>query len=71
LDGEGSRIILDADCGLCSGAEDVDGLARNVLEFRRISVLERERLGGNALAYYRKEFERDKLLVRLEEVLEK
>ena len=71
LDGEGSRIIRDADCGLCSGAEDVDGLARNVLEFRRISVLDRERLGGNALAYYRKEFERNKLLVRLEEVLKK
>lgn len=69
LDGEGRLIIDNANCGLTSPAEDPDGLAQNILKFRNMAVSEREQLAANALDYFEKEFKRDTLLNRLDEIL--
>ncbi len=62
LDGEGKKIIEDAQCGLTSGAEDAIGLAENVLKFYYLTTQERAKFAENALLYFEKEFNRDKLI---------
>lgn len=69
LDGEGSLIIQGADCGLVSGAEDADGLAQNILLLKRTSLTERRRMGLNGFNYFQKEFEYNRLLDRIENIL--
>ncbi len=69
LDGEGGLIILGADCGFVSAAEDAEGLAKNILLFKRTSITERRRMGLNGFNYFQKEFEYTKLLDRIENIL--
>jgi len=71
LDGEGSKIVEDARAGLVCGAGDSDQLAKNVLEMFNMPVYEREEMGANALAYYTKHFDREKILGELDRVLHK
>jgi glycosyltransferase involved in cell wall biosynthesis len=71
LDGEGSRIVEDARAGLVCGAGDSDQLAKNVLEMFNMPIYEREEMGANALAYYTKHFDREKILGELDRVLHK
>ncbi|MCJ8208578.1 glycosyltransferase family 4 protein [Mucilaginibacter sp. RS28] len=68
LDGEGARIIKDANAGLVSDAEDSVGLANNIEKMSKMSVSERAKLGNNARAYFELEFEREKLLDKLEDI---
>lgn len=68
LDGEGARIIKDAQAGLVSSAEDPVGLANNIEKIFEMSEDERAQLGRNARAYFEKEFEREKLLDKLENI---
>lgn len=66
LNGEGARVIAEANVGLAVAAEDDEGLANAVLELSRMSVQEREQLGICGRNYYDAEFERDMLITRLE-----
>jgi colanic acid biosynthesis glycosyl transferase WcaI len=66
LNGEGARVIAEANAGLAVAAEDDEGLANAVLELSRMSVPEREQLGICGRNYYDAEFERDMLITRLE-----
>ncbi len=69
LDGEGSRIVEDAEAGLVCEAGDSDKLAENVLEFYRMPLHEREKMGANALEYCKKHFDRETILGELDRVL--
>lgn len=67
LDGEGARVINEAQAGSTCPAGDADGLAARVLDLYRMGRAERERLGANGRAYYLAHFERETLLDRLED----
>ncbi len=64
LDGETARIVSEADCGLCSGAEDAAALAQN-LRKAAASPEARKRWGENAKAYYEEHFRKAVFLASL------
>jgi len=66
LDGEGARIIEEADAGIGCPAENPEALAEGVLDIYRMTPQERNRLGQNGLAYFGRHFERQVLLPRLD-----
>ena len=70
LDGEGSRMIEEAGCGLTGPAEDANKLAENVLALSKMTVEEREVLGEKGYQYYQRVFERATVLSQLEKMLE-
>jgi glycosyltransferase involved in cell wall biosynthesis len=65
LNGEGARLVIEADAGLAVPAEDAKKLADAVLQLYRMSAIERERLGSNGRHYYKEHFDHDKLVVEL------
>jgi colanic acid biosynthesis glycosyl transferase WcaI len=70
LDGEGGRIIREAGAGWAVPAEDPQALADAVLAASRASAQELAAMGQRAEACFREQFEREKLLARLESELE-
>jgi glycosyltransferase involved in cell wall biosynthesis len=69
LDGEGSRIIDEADAGFISNAEDFVGLKESVEKALALSQDELLQLGINARSYFEKEFERNSLINKLELII--
>lgn len=69
LNGEGAKIIEEAQCGYVSQAEDSSMLAENVLKMYNISQSEREIMGSNAIQYFNQNFERNMLLRQLVDIL--
>ncbi len=67
IDGEGSRIISEAGAGMAVPAEAPEALARAVLEMSRMPASEREAMGRQSLEYFEDKFERNKLIILLEE----
>lgn len=70
LDGEGANIVEKANAGYASAAENASELAENAIRIYTVSENERKEMGKNALAYYKKEFEREMLLDKLILILE-
>lgn len=70
LDGEGARIIEEAQCGFTSAAENVEILAENVIALYRLSEEERLQMGRNSEKYFREHFDREMLIERLVKILE-
>lgn len=68
LDGEGARIIEDAQAGWVSPAEDSEHLANSIYMMFKMTESERAQLGSNARAYFEREFEREKLINKLEDI---
>lgn len=66
LDGEGARIIEEAGAGFTCRTEDPTALAAAVLRMRNTSFEARSRMGERGLKYYNDNFDRTKLLDRLE-----
>lgn len=66
-DGEIPKVISEAGCGFCAGAEDSEGLAQAVRGF--LSCPDRAVLGKNARAYYEKHFTRQMFMKKLEQEL--
>jgi colanic acid biosynthesis glycosyl transferase WcaI len=66
LDGEGARIVRESGAGLTATAENPDALAKAVLEMYGMSVSARQVMGERGLDYFRRHFERDMLLSRLD-----
>lgn len=66
LDGEGSRIIQEANAGFTSPAEDPIALASIIKKFLSLNENEQKALGKNARKYFQVEFEREMLVDRLE-----
>lgn len=69
LDGEGAKVIRDADAGLVCAAGDSEGLASAVLQMSNMGVGLRHQLGANGRAFAQKEFGRTLLMDRLESLL--
>jgi glycosyltransferase involved in cell wall biosynthesis len=65
LNGEGARLVCEADAGLAVAAEDGQGLAAAIVRLFHTPVDELKRLGSNAQSYYRTNFDQDKLADQL------
>ena len=66
LDGEGARIVKEANAGLTPPAENSGELAKAVLEMYRMTGEERQAMGKNGRQYFELNFERNMLLERLD-----
>lgn len=66
LDGEGGQLITESGCGLSVPAEDVDALANAVLTLYRMPKEQREEMGKRGKNFCEVNFEREKLMDRLE-----
>jgi glycosyltransferase involved in cell wall biosynthesis len=65
LNGEGARIINEAKTGFSVPAEDAKGLAEAILTMYRMSDEQRSQLGENGRAYFKSNFDGDKLIYEL------
>lgn len=69
IDGEAARVIRDAGCGLCGGAEDAEALAENIR--RAAESTEQRRIWGkNARTYYENNFRKEYFMQTLTRVLQ-
>lgn len=59
LNGEGNRIVEEAQCGLTAPSGDYLTLAKNVIALYKKDSIERERMGQNGLDYYLKHFDKN------------
>jgi glycosyltransferase involved in cell wall biosynthesis len=69
LDGEGAKVITEANAGLVCVAGDASRLAAAVLQMAAMQTAQRHQLGANGRAFAQKEFGRGLLMDRLEELL--
>jgi len=67
LNGEGARVIRDAESGFTCPAEDAEALAAVVLRLNSLSPNERNSLGSNGRRYFNEHFEPSK---RVRELIE-
>jgi len=65
LNGEGARLVIEAEAGLAAPAEDPRALANAVLQLFRMSPGEREKMGGNGRRYFSEHFDRELLVDQL------
>jgi len=69
INGEGARVIVEAEAGLTCDAMDATALASNIRHMSRMSTDELEMLGRNGKAYFMDHFESRKLAKELIENL--
>lgn len=67
-DGEVQKIVKEANAGLVSNAEDVEGLYTNILTLSKMPKAELFKFGANALEYSKQHFEKRKLLDRIDQI---
>ena len=65
VNGEGARLVSEANAGFAIPAEDATALADAVLRLYRKSAEEREEFGQNGRAYYKEHFDHDRLATEL------
>ena len=70
LDGEGAAVIQDANAGLTCPAGDSEGLANLVREMAAMTPQARTLMGLNGRRYASQEFDRARLIDRLERLLQ-
>ena len=70
LDGEGAKLISDANAGVAVPAEDSAALASAVLQMYQSLPDERKKMGVNGAAYFKQHFEHDMLVDRLITILD-
>jgi colanic acid biosynthesis glycosyl transferase WcaI len=66
LDGDGAKVILDANAGIVCSAGDSIGLSNAIKEMMIMSSENKKLMVNNGREYVRKEFERDVLIKLLE-----
>lgn len=69
LDGEGAKVIQEANCGLACNAEDWQALSKLAVEMSQMSKEQLSGLGQNGGRYCREQFDRSKLIDQLEAML--
>jgi glycosyltransferase involved in cell wall biosynthesis len=69
LDGEGAKVVEESMAGFVSPTENAELFAENVIKLYKLSSESRNEMSGNALKYFRNEFEREVLIDRLIEIL--
>lgn len=62
LNGEGARIVVEADAGIAVSAGDSHGLAAAVLRMYEMSPEDRFAMGANGRRYFKTHFDHDKLI---------
>lgn len=65
LNGEGARLVVEAEAGLATPAEDAKALADTILYLYKRSPAERKQMGENGRRYYRKHFNHEHLVGQL------
>lgn len=65
LNGEGARLVVEAEAGLATPAEDAEALAEAVLRIYKLSPDERNKMGSNGRKYYQKHFDHRQLVNQL------
>ena len=65
LNGEGARVVNEANAGITVPAGDSNGLSEAVLRLYKMPLTERDHYGNNGRVYYRKNFEHEKLVLTL------
>jgi len=71
VDGIVSDIINKGNCGIATESEDYNGLANSIKIFNKMSDDERGILGKNSRIYFDREFDKEKLLNKLTEIINK
>ncbi len=66
-DGEIQRVIDKAASGVCSDAGNSINLAKNIIKLSNLSNEQRNQMAQNAINYYRKNFDKETLLNRMDE----
>jgi glycosyltransferase involved in cell wall biosynthesis len=69
LDGEGGRVIEESGAGLVAASGDSAGLANAVRRLADMSATDRAAIGSRGREYAAKMFDRDRLLLQLEEFM--
>lgn len=69
LNGEGARVVQEAQAGLASAANDSRALADNILKIKAMPQAERERMGEHGKAYFLEHFETESQAMKLVETL--
>lgn len=69
LNGEGARVIEDANAGLTCSAEDAEGLASCIERLYRMPLEDRDRFGRSGRAYFAENFDMKKQAERLVDIL--
>ncbi len=67
LDGEGAKVIEEADAGITCPSENPEALAEAVLAMYNLPETDRNIMGQKGRKYFEKHFEREMLFDRLEE----
>jgi len=65
LNGEGARLVIEAEAGLAAPAGDPRALADAVLQLFRMAPAEREKMGTNGHQYFSRHFDRELLVDQL------
>jgi glycosyltransferase involved in cell wall biosynthesis len=68
-DGEISRIINEAQCGLTANSGDYKTLSKNIIKLSNQSQFELKSMGDNGKKYYKNNFNREKILNNFEEII--
>lgn len=71
MNGEGAEIIRNAKAGMTCNAGDPQRLADTVLAMSKLTPVELQVMSDNALICYKTEFEREKLITKLEDEFQK
>ena len=66
LDGEGARVISEANAGYVQSSGNSRGLAESVLMMSKLSTKDRKQFGSNGRTYAQREFSRTVAMKRLE-----
>jgi glycosyltransferase involved in cell wall biosynthesis len=61
LNGEGARLVVEAQAGIATPAEDSDALAKTILQLYLKTPEERERMGNNGRNYFKEHFDHGRL----------
>lgn len=69
LNGEGSRVVEEAGCGLTAKAEDYRALAANVKRMFEMSESKREEMGKAGREYYDEVFAKDIVIDRVNDII--
>lgn len=69
LNGEGSRVVEEAGCGLTANSCNYKTLAENVKKLYAMNVEEREKMGSAGRAFYDKVFAKEKIIDSVNEIL--
>ena len=70
LDGIGNEIIIESNSGFSGEAENSKLLAENILKLYKSSLNERKEFSTNSVEYFKKNFNKESLLNRLENIFQ-